>query len=345
MRRDQDVNVRSMMLQLGAQPALIDMSIPMVWKLVGSTDPDSNAVIEIVKTIQKGLRSLGYPVAESGVVDAPTGRALAKISGPAWKHKTWLQLMGDVLNAKLNPQQKALDMNLSHVARQAPSVRARNAAVRAGLGSYFEFEGPPPGPLPGYMVGLPPGPLGLGDTAMDSGTRLSFGKGIKNPNNMVPTDTITRKAFMDLQHQINRLLSKVGERIGEDGVIGQGTLDGARSARKQLEGIASFVTAPIATASTAGLASKAVTVAGIFRTRADQLGISPDAIAGSQGSPPVKKSSPAVSDSTKEPLSKTGVAAAVAGGAVKEVLPWVLLAGAVAGGAVWWNRRQKKGRR
>jgi hypothetical protein len=320
------MDVRSMLLELGAPRYIAEMAIPMSWFLVGTTDPDEPATIEIVKSIQRGLHSLGYKrVHVSGVLDQETAGALSQISGRRWMHKTWLQVMGDVINAKRNPSQKALEMSIDRSASQA----------RGALGSYFEYEGLPPGPLPGYKVGLPPGPLGMGDTATDAGIPLTYGEGSKNASNMVPTDGDTRAIFKNLQKQINRNLAPLGKRVGVDGIIGEHTRKGALAAKSRYQKNRSYIVN--VSASTVSMAANAVTLGKALKEEADAHGIGASAVA--------NVGAVTTSDSTKGPLTKEEADRKILVGKVTSVLPWVALAGGVAFGAAWWNKRRKKGKR
>lgn len=321
-QRYQDVNVRQMFLDLGMPRYLTDMAIPMAWFLVGTTDPDSQPVMEIVKANQRGLRKLGFrSVLESGVVDRQTADAITKVSGPGWENKSWLQVTGDVLNATYNPSKAKLAMQMDKSARQASGQ---------ALGSYFEYEGVPPGPLPGYMVGLPPGPLGA--TSTDSGIELSYGQGVRNPKNMVPVDATTETVFRDVQRQINRNLSPLGRRIAEDGILGTQSQSAIFSLAKQKRLQKHNIAIPAIAATTSTMAWRAVTLAQYLKAEADARGISSTA---NMASSPAPKT-----DTAAEPTSSGQATVSGVMGALKGYAPYLLLAGAVAGGAIYYRRKK-----
>lgn len=321
MIKTKENNVRFMLLDLGVPPYLVDMAIPYSWFLPGTSDPDSPAVIELIRGLQRGLRGIGYKhVLVSGVLDRSTAKALDEISPPkgSWMEKTWVQLYGDVIDAAKNPEQKAFDI-----------VNGKKGA----LGAYFEYKGPPVGPLPGAIVGTPPGPLGLGATATDAGVELNFGQGVKNKNIIVPipkSSGPTYTAFKNLQRQINRLLSKRGTRIGEDGLIGINTYKGLQTAQDVIG-----MSVP-GDENTGSMASNAVTIAGILSREADGMGIPKNANQGATTSPA------ALVESAKAPMTSMQAASFMGGGvgeAVKKYLPFL----AIAGGVAWYAASQRKG--
>lgn len=312
-KRYPDVDVRSMLLELGMPRYLVTMAIPMVWFLVGTTDPDNAAVIEIIKSIQKRLRRLGYKnVLVSGVMDHQTGAALARVSGPGWQQKSWIQLVGDVLHA-------------------TPGAQYHDPST--GLGSYFEYEGPAPGPLPGYKVGLPPGPLGaLGATATDNGVELSYGPGQKNPNVMVPADAETKAVFRSVQRNLNRNLAPLQKQVAEDGVIGPETKGGVSAliSNKRLQ--EHTVAIPLIAATTASMAWRAASLSRYLKKEADLRGISPGAN---------RPGSSAPRDTLTVPLSQAQASAKGVAGTAKGLAPYLLLAGGVAAAAVYYKRKGK----
>lgn len=207
------LNVRSMLLQMGVDSYLADMAIPYMWFIPGAVDPDAQGVIETIQGLQRGLRRLGFnAVAVSGVMDRPSAEALDQLHPPvsSWMQTPWVQLYGCIIDALANPRRKA------HIMKHTP------------MGDYFQYHGPAPGPLPGVMVGTPPGPLGMGATAVDLGTSLEFGPG-RDKRNMIPVPRrsgTTYETFKCLQRDINRMLSHTRtspKRIDEDGVVGPQT--------------------------------------------------------------------------------------------------------------------------
>jgi hypothetical protein len=128
------------------------------------------------------------------------------------------------------------------------------------------------------MVGLPPGPLGLGSSSMDAGMELTYGQGISNPRNMVGIGA-TKGIFQDLQRQLNRLLSVTPSprksRIAEDGIIGDDSVRALQDVANKLIFISYGIENP------AQLAAKANTMRGTLSYEADQRGISASANKGS----------------------------------------------------------------
>lgn len=241
---------RQILLDLGVASAVTTLAIPYVWFLPGAVDPDAQGVMEIVKAIQRGLRKLGFPVMVSGVMDREFAAAMNAMFRPrgAWTSTTWIVI-------------------LDRVRKDLHAGKQYRAAVMSGMGDYHHHRGY--GPVPGWMVGLPPGPLGLGATATDSGVSLEFGTGIKNPTNVVPVPKDsgpTFEAFRNLQRQLNRVLSTVpkGGRVDEDGIIGSGVKAGMDKLAAGL---------PLKVGNTVAIAEKAVSWGGIFKAIADKKGV------------------------------------------------------------------------
>jgi len=195
-------NVREMLLVMGTPPYLAEMSIPYVWFTPGTIDPDSQPVMQLIEALQRGIKRLGYPgVKVNGVMDRQTAQALDRISGPEWKSKAFIQLMGDVIAAVRNPGR----------ATDRAAWRKARKMVGAKIG------------LHGYMD--------LGETTDSGGMSLTFGRGIRNPANMVPIDGMTRGVFEELQREINR----IGGSVAVDGIIGEDTLRGYEKALKPIQ--------------------------------------------------------------------------------------------------------------
>jgi len=228
--------------------------------------------------------------------------------------------------------------------KKNPDTLMRRALARAGMDGYFEYQGRPPGPLPGYKAGTPPGPLGLSGTATDAGVELTFGAGIKNKSNMVPVPRrsgATYEAFRRLQRAINRLLAATGEfsssppggRVGEDGVIGSSTLGALRRVQD-----AHFAQSFPGDDSTAGMAAHAVSLASILEGKANSLGVSPSANAGSPATP-------AESEQTVKPLTKGQVtllsAQAPIGAGIGPVGKYLSFF-ALAAGVAWYAAQKRK---
>lgn len=239
---------------LGVPWQLINLPLPYLWLLPQTSDPDTAGVIEIVSALQRGLAKIGFGnVRANGTVDQATALALTRVAGN-WKNKTWMQIINDVVAALTDPER---------------ATRAA-AAVLGGLGDYIEYDPQPgsygAGPLPGLLVGTPPGPLGLGDTATDSGATLTW-----TPSGTACTPSpkksgTTYAAFSDLQRQINRLLSKFGGgKIAEDGIIGKGTVAALQKVGASL--------AQAFPNTCAGVAGQANTIRVLLKGFADSMGI------------------------------------------------------------------------
>ena len=237
--------------------------------------------------------------------------------------KTFVQILGDILSALRNPDRVA------HKIDFAP----------ASLGGYFDYQGAPPGPLPGPMVGLPPGPLGMGAIAVDAGVSLEFGQGIRDKSNIVPIPKksgATYSAFEDLQRQINRLLSRhpKGGRIGEDGIIGSGTFAALKKAQDVIG-----MSIP-GDENTLEMAKNAVTIAGILESEATAMGIPGGANKGVK-STPASMTEPTPQPMTPEQAKSYGGAMA----AIKKYVPFLLVAGGIAFYASKGKKKSKSKKR
>lgn len=309
-------DVRIMLLDLGVPQYLTEIVIPYVWFIPGAVDPDAQGIIELNMALQRGLQKLGFKkVKPTGVIDRHTAIALDQVSTPrgSWMQKSFVQLLGDVLNAMKNPDRAFAKSDIA-----------------LGLAGYFEYEGVPPGPLPGPMVGLPPGPLGMGATAMDAGVELEFGQGIRSGTNIVPIPKgsgTTDAAFKNLQRQINRLLSRHPKkgRIAEDGIIGKHTFAAFQKAQ-----IVTGISFP-GDENTLEMAKHAVSIADIMESEADAMGIPKGA---NKGSPSTTAS---VSEPTPMPMTPAQAASFSQMG-ISKFLPLL----AIAGGVAWWASTQKK---
>ena len=323
--------LREMLMDAGVPGFLTTMVIPFMWFIPGAVDPDSPSVIEINKGIQRSLRKLGYRgIQINGILDRETALALDQISPPrgSWMQKTFVQIYGDLERAKKNPEEAI-----------------NRALVLSGFGGYFEYQGVPPGPLPSFRAGTPPGPMGL-DGVIDAGVELNFGPG-RTQNVMIPIPRksgTTYTVFRRLQRVINRLLSAKGEftgkqpggRIGEDGAIGKETFKAFNRIqdahfRQSFPGDANIV----------GLASHAVTLANILERKANSLGVSENVNRGSTLTPSSQEQASA-------PLTKQQIATLTAQSSsseIKEALVKYIPFLAIAGGIAWYAASQKKRRK
>jgi hypothetical protein len=302
---------------LGVSWQLINLPLPYLWLLPQTSDPDTAGVIEIVRAIQRGLVKIGFgDVRVSGTLDAATAKALRRVSGP-WEGKAWIQIINDVVSTMRDPERAA---------------RAA-AAIAGGLGDYIAYEPGPAepygaGPFPGRLIGTPPGPLGLGETATDQGVSLTWGAGVSGRGTCVPIPQksgVTYKAFVNLQRQINRLSSKFGgTKIAEDGVLGTGTL-------AALAKLNASIGQQFPTASCGVLASRAVEIGSFLKNYADTMGLKADA--GKPGG--VLAKVPIVGAALQPPSDADSTAVAT----LKKYGPFFALAAGVA----WFAAKSRKG--
>lgn len=322
------MNVRQMLLGAGVPSFLADMAIPFMWFMAGTTDPDSPSTIEIVRGAQRSLRALGYRVHVSGVLDRSTSMALARISGRNWLSKTWVQIYQDL-----------------ETARRDPARTGRRDLALAGFGEYYDTRGLTGGPFPSSNIGTPPGPLGMGATD----AQLSFGRGIRDKNAMVPIPRwsgVTYSTFARVQRAVNRLLSvpgsvsgeALGGRIDEDGILGEETFRGFKKVQDGHFSYPGKFLMQLITNS-AGLAAQATLLASVLEQKADALGVPAGANRGSV-------SIQAREEQTSGPLTQAETAAIAssesAGAAVKRYLPFLAAAGAV---AYFVTKKRKKGKK
>lgn len=97
-------NIRAILAGLGVGPFDAAMSIQYAFFLPSTTDPDAQGVQQLVAALQRGLRALGYGVEVDGVLGPRTAEAVRQVSGPAWRDKTWAQLLEDVVTARPLPK-------------------------------------------------------------------------------------------------------------------------------------------------------------------------------------------------------------------------------------------------
>lgn len=302
---------------LGVSWQLINLPLPYLWLLPQTSDPDTAGVIEIVRAIQRGLIKIGFGnVRLNGTLDAETAKALRRVSG-SWENKAWIQIINDVLSTMRDPER---------------ATRAI-AAVMGGMGDYIAYEPGPgepfgAGPLPGKLVGTPPGPLGLGETATNEGVSLTWGAGVSGKGSCVPiprSSGATYKAFINLQRQINRVSSKFGgTKIAEDGVLGSGTL-------AALAKINASIAQNFPTASCGVLASRAVEIGNFLKNYADTMGIKADA-----GKPGGMLASVPIVGAALQPAGDEDSPTVAA---LKKYGPFFALAAGVA----WFVAKQRKG--
>jgi hypothetical protein len=203
------MNARDMLLALGTPQPITTMAIPYLWFLPGAVDPDAQGVMEIVKAAQRGLRKIGFPVLESGVMDRPTAAAMDQLFPPrgTWTSTSWIVVLDRI-------------HRLMRSGKKFSSTPPPGRVAMQGLGAFYGY-----GPLPGRMVGLPPGPLGLGDFVMTSGVAK-------------PKDLVTLGVFQGLQRAANAGLKVLGlKTIKVDGSIGGGTVAAVKAVGFPFSGV------------------------------------------------------------------------------------------------------------
>jgi len=95
------LNARELLTGLGVGQFNATMIIPYMFIQPMTTDPKSVQTILLVQHIQRELFKLGATdVPESGRLDAPTARALERVTGPDWGRTTWAGNVAAILNAK-----------------------------------------------------------------------------------------------------------------------------------------------------------------------------------------------------------------------------------------------------
>ncbi len=102
--RSRRSNVREMLIAAGVGQFNVTMSLPYVWFMPRTCDPYAQGIMQLVQALQNVINARGGNLEISGWLDGPTQRELARYAGPSWGDKTWVQLLGDVMNA---PERKA----------------------------------------------------------------------------------------------------------------------------------------------------------------------------------------------------------------------------------------------
>ncbi len=126
-------DVREMLLKLNLSETTATLVIPYVNFLPRTSDAAAQGIIVIVGALQRRLDRLGFPLEVDGYMGTQTTAALAAISGPHWRDKTWLQLMGDVLAAR-GVQQVAIAPPSKAYRRLAPAYPGMSATGDFTLG-------------------------------------------------------------------------------------------------------------------------------------------------------------------------------------------------------------------
>ena len=82
--------------QAGISPNLAVLGTPAMFWTPGESDPASAMTKIVVQGAQKCLKKLGFAVRTHGLMDPVTRGALAKVSGPGWASRAWIQIYGDI---------------------------------------------------------------------------------------------------------------------------------------------------------------------------------------------------------------------------------------------------------
>ncbi len=139
--RGREYDARTMLLKLGIGDTIATLVIPHVNFLPRTTDPDSTPVMMMTKAIQISLADMGYPLVPDGWLGSQTTRGIAVISGPGWYDKTWIQIIGDVLDAKdagfrfVKPKRGGLSMGAAEEPKS--SVVPILLVVGAAIGAFW----------------------------------------------------------------------------------------------------------------------------------------------------------------------------------------------------------------
>jgi len=186
-----NVDVREELLKLGMNSETATMAIPYVWFLPGTTDPFSPVTIMLVEGIQHRLRTLGVTTRGDGFLDPATEAAIRRISGPGWKSKPWITIVGDVLR----------------------TTRMTFGKEPIAMGHYGSL-----GDYPGHPHSYPPLRETLGQVSITTPTGPW---GHTKRGSCEPKKPETLASFRALQHAMNRVAQHKGySRIAEDGILG-----------------------------------------------------------------------------------------------------------------------------
>lgn len=274
--------LRSMLTQLGLGQIEASMAIYFMFMLPRTTDPDAPGVIAIIMGMQRGLVKLGCPIDVDGRLGGKTARCIAQVSGRDWYEKTWVQLMGDLIDA-LKAGKRLSRSNAK------PLGDYKMTYYNAGTGA----------PLTHYALGALPFSTWCSDKNPQPGcTALK--------NICKPMDAATLEVFKDLQRQTNRVLNSQGRTLLDvDGRIGP----------KTMAAVTQIVDVPFGHCD--NLSAVANDMSALIRSKADQM----NAVAVSDpvtSVPSVAKPDGTVEHPRKKgiPFSWWGMAAIVVGGLV-----------------------------
>lgn len=94
-------NIRAILLDLGVGDFNATMAIPYMLLAPRATDPSMVQMLVVVRKIQEALMGMGaVQVQNTGVLDAPTAKALDQICGPEWLSAPYYETIQTVLAAE-----------------------------------------------------------------------------------------------------------------------------------------------------------------------------------------------------------------------------------------------------
>lgn len=94
-------SIRSMLSAAGVGDFNATMSIPYMYFLPRSCDPNVQGVMQLVEGLQNLLNAKGAHLTVNGWMGAETAAAVRRFGGATWRDKTWLQLYGDVMRGRV----------------------------------------------------------------------------------------------------------------------------------------------------------------------------------------------------------------------------------------------------
>lgn len=134
--RNNQLDLRDMLLSAGIGQYNAVMSIPYMSMLPSTTDPYAQGVMQLVRGLQRLLNGRGGKLIEDGGLGEATVRALMFYAGPRWQDKNWAQLYGDVIAGQQWPGWKrhGRSPNNQNIVVQTPMAGDRWDYSKAGLG-------------------------------------------------------------------------------------------------------------------------------------------------------------------------------------------------------------------
>ena len=131
---------RDLLLDLGVTSYNATMLIETLMMAPATTEAAAAPTMLLVGHIQEVLNELGADLVPNGYIDAPTAMALATISGKGFLHRSWFDVVKDVVVAK----------RCGCVKIHPPRARAPNPQTPQGA---LDFLPDVPGGLLTYAAG------------------------------------------------------------------------------------------------------------------------------------------------------------------------------------------------